>query len=324
VTGPWDGVWYVSAATADAAGASGIDQTTDGGKTWTELQHTAGPVLGLTGAASPSARGQALVMAWTARDVWISTDGEHFRSLQVAIPNVSEPDIQQVSLGGQTGWLLAGGKVYQLNADNGRAEPVSSGLPVQVLSIAAEDDETCYAVGANDAIYKTTDGGQQWVQVFWPPLNGQMSWQAQVQVNGSQVAVLYYGGDAGVNQTAYILCASHDSGETWQPVLAESSFSPDYGNPVPLVRTTLDPQPGGFALLSDGDVVWVGLSSGKVDVDVVSPAGGVRKASVAAPAQAVPGTSDGLFSVAAAPSGKQVLIVGGRQGAQGGCLRATV
>lgn len=310
-TGELYGVVVVSHDRAYVAAPGGIFETQNGGRSWAEVLHSTDNIEGIM--ASPAKSGAQSVVAWTKSDLLVATAGASFRSVPVRLQNGQAASIGQVTvMSNGTCWVVDDGHVYQVTSD-GTAILIET--PVNMQAIAAADGQTCYAIGADEAIYKTTDGGQSWTQVFWPPLNGQLPWKVQVQVSGSHVAVLYDGGDAAVGESAFILCVSNDSGQGWQPLLDEGSFAHDYGNPQPLIHQTISVQAGGFTLSPSGAVQFVGRNArGEWVCTTVASDGSSMRSHDIQPASSL--DPDSPVTVSASSDG-QVMMVAGSAAGQG-------
>lgn len=303
--GQLSGVAVGRGNTVDVSTSTGIYESVDGGRSWRQVVQSSRSVLGI----GDSATGDEV--AWTASQVFVRSPGGTFRSLAVHLASGSALNLQQASVGTDGAiWVVAGGHVYTVSSDGVATQQV---LPISVIALDAVDASTSYAVGADDAIYKTTDGGQQWTQVFWPPLNEQLPWTVQIQVNGSHVAVLYSGGDASVGSVAYILCTSNDHGQTWQPFMDEPSFPHDYGDPKPLVQQSVFTQPAAFTLQSSGDVVFVGANAqGDAVTADISQVGRVQWSNAMSSGQ--PFDFSSSTEVAASANGQSLYVAGSNNG----------
>lgn len=246
-----------------------VYRTKDGGKTWRPVVTVSQSLIGVTSDAS--AAGNGLTVAWTPSQLWLSADGTQFALAKVQLP---ASGLTQVSVAGGVVWLLDAGTLYR--DINGVLQTVSSAAIGSISGLTAVGPSTCYVVAASTAVFETTDGGGTWQQLFWPPLNGQLPWQTQIDVSGNHIVVLYANGDSGVNQSAYIAVASNDGGKTWNPLFENPSFAGDYGNPTPLVQQNLGNTALLFALLPSGNIVFVGEGASAPKWTVVTPQGQVQ------------------------------------------------
>lgn len=280
--GPLLGVWFAPTGsgtggqTGYVADEHHLYLTGNGGKTWTTALTATDSILGMS--SDLSATGQGVTALWAKNVLWLSRNAggfsrtsPQFAPSSGASGSASKPgsagtylpgtlSITQASAGGNTVWLLAGGGVYRYSS-GGTATATSAPGSGAITAIAAVDSATCYAVAKDASIYKTTNGGVSWNRVFWPPLNEQLPWRMTIQATGNHVAVMYFGGDSGVGDVAYILITSNNGGNTWTPLFDEPGFSADYGDPVPAVGQTLGKQPGPFTLLPSGNIVFLGANA---------------------------------------------------------------
>ncbi len=283
--------------------ANHVYRTADGGKTWQAVATVTGSLIGVTSDAVQA--GDGLTVAWTTSGLWVSTNGIQFTQANLQLP---ASGLTQVSVAGGVAWLLDGGTLYRYI--DGKLQSVSSAVIGNVTSITAVDANTCYVVAASTAVFETTDGGSNWQQLFWPPLNAQLPWQTQIEVSGSHIAVLYAGGDSGVGQSAYIAVESNDGGTSWRPLFDNQTFTGDYGHPTPLVQQNLGSTALLFALLSNGNIVFVGTGSSAPKWTVVTPQGTVQNtfSMTAGVGVAWP---DMATAAMCAAGGEQVVLVGG-------------
>lgn len=327
--GPLTAVWFAqSSPEAFSSGQVGyvtdahhVYQTRNGGATWGQVETVSGSITGIS--SSLTSAGLGITAVWTKANLFISEDGKSFHDSTSQLPlsdstAKSGAGIQQAVVGGAEVWVLDAGTVYRMTPGT-QATQVSTTPFGTVAAIAAVDANTCYIVAGDDSIFKTTDGGATWTRVFWPPLNSQLPWQVQIQVSGDHVAVLYWGGDIGVNQIAYILVESNDAGQTWAPMFDESGMAEDYGNPPTRVQQNLGQEPGAFTLLPFGDIVFLGAHASNSTVrGMAQPASQsarqvqqvAQSTSSTSSVQSMMGSSESPFTISTVtPAGKVVSSV---------------
>ncbi|WAH36455.1 WD40/YVTN/BNR-like repeat-containing protein [Alicyclobacillus dauci] len=249
------GVSFISTSVGFLAGNDGIYKTADGGKTWSRLYHSNDPVLGVQAKYQPEGSKQ-YVVAYTKTNLLVSTNGKAFS--KETVPNIGTFQFEGVSLlDNGVMWVLNNGSVLGSDPMTGQLKDLIPGK--KVGSLALSSPEVGY-VTVDQSILKTTDHGQHWTKVFTAPLkNG--PWRTKLEATGNHVAVLFYGGDAGMGQSAYILYQSNDAGRTWDPTVSEGYFSSDYMGARPRSGTNAGEQPGPFKLLPTGELFMLGLKS---------------------------------------------------------------
>ncbi|WAH37731.1 WD40/YVTN/BNR-like repeat-containing protein [Alicyclobacillus dauci] len=303
-------VSFSSTEVGYAAGDNGIYRTADGGKTWALVYASTVPVLGIQ-AAPPVNDHIQNVVAFTKSSLLVSNDGRYFHA-ERAPGNAQGQGVSNVQavalLDDASTWVLSGGTVWASGGLDGSMSRATPSAGVQ--SIAAVDDNTAYA-STGQSVYKTVDHGTHWTTVLSAHLKGG-SWHTDVQVQGNHVAVLFYGGDAGMSQSAFILFESNDAGKTWRPVLDEGYFSADYNGVKPVVQKNVGEQPGPMALLPTGEIVFVGVDErlNQAIVTRVTTNGKVTGPYKVGPALDVTPTQMAI----AVPDAQHVILVGSKAG----------
>lgn len=317
--GPLNAVSFLSDTTGFVAGDDGIYKTTDGGETWARVYTSKVPILGIHAMFQPVGQEQ-YVVAYTQTYLLRSTDGQHFTMQGVGgnKDGGGDPHIEGLSLlDNNVIYLLNDGIVWASDGESGglyRATP-----PEKVTSISASSVNTCYAV-AGTAVYKTTDDGHHWTRVFTAPLDKRLPWKAQVESQENHVAVLFYGGDGGMSQTAYILFESNDAGRTWQAMLDEGYFSPDYHGAKPLSDAIAGERPGPFTMDPQGDIFITGVDENDGNMTVITAISPDGKTLAHDPVGASTNSPHAFddFSLdrmgIATWDGKHIFVVGGKNG----------
>lgn len=313
-----DGVSFISEKVGFVAGVDGIYKTTDGGATWVKVYSSQEPILGIQ-AKFQSVGEEEYVVAYTKTYLLRSSDGGNFTIQEVGGNKGAGGgrNIEGIS-------LLDNNMIYILNdgvvwASDGMSGRLYRATPSQsVTSISAIDNNTCYAA-TRTAVYKTTDAGHHWKKVFTPPIATNMPWETQIQAAGNSVAVLFYGGDKGMIQQAYILYEVNNADNRWNPMVDEGYFSSDFKGAKPLDSTNVGEQPGPFVLLPSGEVFMTGLviTSGTTPyVTGISPTGQtVTHVAIgpSASAQNVLSFPQAPIAITASNS-KNIFIVGSKNG----------
>ncbi|MDQ0191271.1 hypothetical protein [Alicyclobacillus cycloheptanicus] len=255
---------------------SGITyKTTDGGATWTAVFTASEPIVGLQ---ATGAQGQFFVVAWTKNYMLTDMAGEEFSKVLfngTSSVGFAPTPMEDVSLvpsdyqGNDFLVFVSTGVVWSSNG--GGASWLKRTPPVPVASVAAVDPSTWYAAATTGAIYRTTDGGQHWTKVYSTSLDQTQEWNVATQASGNHVAVLYTCNGGAMNQRPYILFESNDAGQTWNTLFDESMFESLYGNAKPALDDTPPAaQPGPFAVLSNGNVLFIGAYPANTMVTTVS------------------------------------------------------
>jgi len=314
-----DAVSFISDKIGFVAGQDGIYRTTDGGATWEKVYSSNEPILGIQ-AKYQSVAKEEYVVAYTKTHLLRSSDGQHFTMQGIGVSSsggASSANIEGVSLlNNNMVYLLNSGVVWQTNGEDGalyRSTPTTT-----VSSIAATWDTkgaaVCYAVSGT-SVYKTTDS-RHWVRMVTVPIDTRLPWKTEIQVLGKHIAVLFYGGDAGMSQSAYILYESNDAGKTWTAMVDEGYFASDYKGAKTLDKTNTGEIPGPFAMDANGNLLVTGYDeNGSITIlTTVTPEGKTIVHDPVGPSANSPNVFDfPATPIAIATSdGKHIFIVGSK------------
>lgn len=309
--GPLVAVSFATPKVGFVASQKAIYKTTDGGGTWVKVYDSSDAIQGLTTKYGvENGKSYIWATAWTnKRILGTSPNGSDFSSLQT----LSHGAIQDVSQlpGDMVAYVSEGTVWYSAAAGDGWFRAPTS---KPVSSIATVNQHVFYAVTSDGTVYKTTNAGKRWINVFTTKLGGDAPWKTSIKVKGKHVAVLFYGGDAGLSNVAYILYESNDSGRTWNALVDQGYFSGDYNGAKPLDQANAGGQPGPFALDSQGTVFLTGLDmSGPItELTVISPDGKVIAHGPIGSSGYTPNVFDGSPSDITTPDGTHLFVVGGK------------
>lgn len=311
-------VTFINPKVGYVAGKDSIYKTTDGGKTWTKVYTSQEPIVGIQAKYQPVGN-EEYVVAYTKTYLIRSTDGQNF-AIQGVGGNKDgggNVNIESISLlDNNMIYLVDNGVVWASDGENGalyRATPTGT-----IASISAVDDSTCYAATETGVIYKTTDSGRHWSKVFTAPIKQHVPWKPDVHAEGHHVAVLFYGGDQGMSQTAYILYDSNDDGNTWQTMFDEPYFNPDYKGAKPLNKTVVGEHLESFTMDPKGDILVTDVDENNGNIVVlttINPEGKTIVHDPVGPSANSPSPFDmrQILGIST-PDGKKVYVAGGKSG----------
>lgn len=119
---------------------------------------------------------------------------------------------------------------------------IEAGVPPFYVACAANDIDTCYLGGPGPSVYKTTDGGEKWEQVFltkgnknivtaWAGDGGDFRWSYPEYCLGMDVCPANK--DRVVITDLGCAHATADGGKTWQAIYAYPTKPHEMGKPTP-------------------------------------------------------------------------------------------
>ncbi len=282
--------WLGHAATAafsgQPAGEGALLATSDGGRSWTRLARTQGPILAIDFLTAH--KGYVVVQAQGHLDFLASTDGGRTLSTRSTPPAFGASTVELRFSSAETGFLVAGVDL-DVTSDGGlrwSAQTMSLPAVAREGNSAAPDflSASLGFLAENGAVYRTTDGGATWSEVYRLPraLDGWGGGGAAGPVAFASASVGYAVlniPNCWAGGCPDVVLRSTDGGGVWQPVAYEMQGTlpglaavPSSGPPggvgalaawgrAGVAATTMY----GLAVSSDGGVAWTSQSPGVVE-----------------------------------------------------------
>ncbi len=196
-------------------------------------------------------------------------------------PNVmycgTEPGEVYKSIDGGDTWFNA--SMSLITAETPQA--ITANVGINALAVHPTNPNIVY-IGSGSEVYKTTNGGINWVSVFNSniPLGGYMENPAELHINSSNPQIVMVAGKEGIYRTA-------NGGTSWTQVLTDACFDikakPGSPNTLYTIRTNTTTNTHQFLTSTDAGLTWIPQTTGwYTSVNPSRTVGGARIAVTAA------------------------------------------
>jgi photosystem II stability/assembly factor-like uncharacterized protein len=213
-----DAVQFLTSEQGFLAGQGLVLETSDGGRSWTQVYSGAQNIASLDVVSALSGyavTGTGDVLVWSGGVSWQTLAGTPGPAAAIA-PQGTAP----------TQFLTTGGVLFRADGPQG---PWQQERLQGVQSISFTSPTDGYAVtgqgGATPEVWRTADGGATWQPAFTPPLNGGQGWTGSLAASGSDVWLLLTSDSGQVEHQPYLAYVSPDQGQHWQEVLGAPLFA---------------------------------------------------------------------------------------------------
>ncbi|MHB1924701.1 MAG: WD40/YVTN/BNR-like repeat-containing protein [Acidimicrobiales bacterium] len=225
------------------ATSAGIYRTSDGGQSWTNVEHRPATRIDLVGTTGLAIAGPDLVHTNDAGRSWQPS------------PSPPAPLTSLDMLSPDLAWATTTSGELATTVDAGKRWGLLP-LPDPVGSVCFADQQLGWAAGES-VVLGTTNAGRSWSVLYRLP--GTMGASDVVHCSGDEVWVLFRGDGAGFNQN-YSLVRSSDGGKHWGVLAHNSGFAPEPFLPgvATAPGSALGDYTGPFALVAPGLAYFVG------------------------------------------------------------------
>jgi len=145
-----------------------VIKTADGGDTWTTLLGGAGNSLDGIEVVSFISPDTGFIAGWNDYFARTTDGGTSWTTMTVGSGNwyFHDLDFWDSNNGIAVAALNAGGDAIYVTSDGGDTWTTATGISQNVQDVAYADATTLYAVGSDEKISKSTDGGLTWSQIY--------------------------------------------------------------------------------------------------------------------------------------------------------------
>lgn len=237
----------------------GIYRTTTGGRTWKLWLAASAPMSPYQG-LSPVGP-QTLWATTDTQLVEIAGSAPHIIKRHAGLRNALATQSSYVDfVSPQHGYILNDGTIQQVDATPAIAlRKASPAMSVQSMAWASG---TVGWAASGSHIWKTTDGGQHWTDVFSAPV-APTGWNGQIVANSTDDVWDLMVGEGSAGQTAYVFWHSTNGGQTWT-CITDNAFSQATSYPhLPPSQVSMNPGPvpGAIAPIGLNGVIFLGWNN---------------------------------------------------------------